>query len=38
MCKLELELELIQIQMAQMSVLRQEVGMRVRCINKASVE
>jgi len=31
-----LELELIQTQMAQKPVLRAEVGMRVRCANKAS--
>ena len=35
---LELELELIQIQMAQKPMLRAEVGMRVRCANKASAE
>jgi len=35
---LELELELIQTQMAQKPMLRAEVGMRVRCANKASVE
>ena len=34
----ELELELIQTQMAQKPILRAEVGMRVRCANKASVE
>ena len=34
----ELELELIQTQMAQKSMLRAEVGMRVRCANKASAE
>ena len=34
----ELELELIQTQMAQKPVLRAEVGMRVRCANKASAE
>jgi hypothetical protein len=33
---LELELELIQTQMAQKPMLRAEVGMRVRCANKAS--
>ena len=33
---LELELELIQTQMTQKPVLRAEVGMRVRCANKAS--
>ena len=32
----ELELELIQTQMAQKPMLRAEVGMRVRCANKAS--
>jgi hypothetical protein len=31
----ELELELIQTQMAQKLMLRAEVGMRVRCANKA---
>ena len=31
-----LELELIQTQMAQKPMLRAEVGMRVRCANKAS--
>ena len=36
-CK-ELELELIQTQMAQKPMLRAEVGMRVRCANKASAE
>jgi len=36
--ELELELELIQTQMAQKPMLRAEVGMRVRCANKASVE
>ena len=36
--KLELELELIQTQMAQKPMLRAEVGMRVRCANKASAE
>ena len=34
----ELELELIQKQMAQKPMLRAEVGMRVRCANKASAE
>ena len=34
----ELELELIQTQMAQEPMLRAEVGMRVRCANKASAE
>jgi hypothetical protein len=34
--KSELELELIQTQMAQKPMLRAEVGMRVRCANKAS--
>jgi len=34
----ELELELIQIQMTQKPMLRAEVGMRVRCANKASAE
>jgi hypothetical protein len=38
LCKLELELELIQTQMAQKPMLRAEVGMRVRCANKASAE
>ena len=33
-----LELELIQTQMAQKPMLRVEVGMRVRCANKASAE
>jgi len=33
---LELELELIQTQMTQKPLLRAEVGMRVRCANKAS--
>ena len=37
-CNLELELELIQTQMAQKPMLRAEVGMRVRCANKASAE
>jgi len=32
------ELELIQTQIAQKPVLRAEVGMRVRCANKASAE
>ena len=35
---LELELELIQTQMTQKPMLRAEVGMRVRCANKASAE
>ena len=35
---LELELELIQTQRAQKPMLRAEVGMRVRCANKASAE
>jgi len=35
---LELELELIQTQMTQKPMLRAEVGMRVRCANKASGE
>ena len=35
---LELELELIQTQMAQKPMLRADVGMRVRCANKASAE
>jgi hypothetical protein len=35
--KLEL-VELIQTQMAQKPMLRAEVGMRVRCANKASAE
>ena len=34
----ELELELIQTQMTQKPMLRAEVGMRVRCANKASAE
>jgi hypothetical protein len=34
----ELERELIQTQMAQKPMLRAEVGMRVRCANKASAE
>jgi hypothetical protein len=33
-----LELELIQTQMAQKRMLQAEVGMRVRCANKASAE
>ena len=33
-----LELELIKTQMAQKPMLRAEVGMRVRCANKASAE
>ena len=33
-----IELELIQTQMAQKPMLRAEVGMRVRCANKASAE
>ena len=37
-CQIELELELIQTQMAQKPMLRAEVGMRVRCANKASAE
>ena len=36
--ELELELELIQTQMTQKPMLRAEVGMRVRCANKASAE
>jgi hypothetical protein len=36
--RVELELELIQTQMAQKPMLRAEVGMRVRCANKASAE
>jgi len=36
--KTELELELIQTQMTQKPMLRAEVGTRVRCANKASVE
>ena len=36
--ELELELELIQTQMAQKPMLRAEVGMRVRCANKSSAE
>ena len=35
---LELELELIQTQMTQKPILREEVGMRVRFANKASAE
>ena len=35
---IELELELIQTQMTQKPMLRAEVGMRVRCANKASGE
>ena len=35
---IELELELIQTQLAQKPMLRAEVGMRVRCANKASAE
>jgi hypothetical protein len=35
---LQSELELIQTQMAQKPMLRAEVGMRVRCANKASAE
>ena len=34
----ELELELIQTQMTQKPMLRAEVGMRVRCANKASAD
>jgi len=34
----KIELELIQTQMAQKPMLRAEVGMRVRCANKASAE
>ena len=34
----ELELELIQTQMAQKPMLRAEVGMRVRCANNTSAE
>jgi len=34
----ELELERIQTQMAQKPMLREEVGMRVRCANNASAE
>jgi len=36
--KAKLELELIQTQMTQKPMLRAEVGMRVRCANKASAE
>ena len=36
--RVELELELIQTQMTQKPMLRAEVGMRVRCANKASAE
>jgi len=36
--RVKLELELIQTQMAQKPMLRAEVGMRVRCANKASAE
>jgi hypothetical protein len=35
---ISLELELTQTQMAQKPMLRAEVGMRVRCANKASAE
>ena len=35
---IELELELIQTQMTQKPMLRAEMGMRVRCANKASAE
>jgi len=35
---LHMELELIQTQMAQKPMLRADVGMRVRCANKASAE
>ena len=35
---IELELELIHTQMTQKPMLRAEVGMRVRCANKASAE
>jgi len=38
MTRFVLELELIQTQMAQKPMLRAEVGMRVRCANKASAE
>ena len=38
LCFFTLELELIQTQMAQKPMLRAEVGMRVRCANKASAE
>ena len=37
-CFVSHELELIQTQMAQKPMLRAEVGMRVRCANKASAE
>ena len=37
-CYGEIELELIQTQLAQKPMLRAEVGMRVRCANKASAE
>jgi len=36
--QLELELELLQTQMTQKPMLRAEVGMRVRCANKASAK
>ena len=36
--ELELELELLQTQMTQKPMMRAEVGMRVRCANKASAE
>ena len=36
--RIKLELELIQTQLAQKPMLRAEVGMRVRCANKASAE
>ena len=36
--KVELELELMQTQMAQKPMLRAEVGMCVRCANKANAE
>jgi hypothetical protein len=35
---IELELELIQSQMTQKPMLREEVGMRVRCANNSSAE
>ena len=35
---LAIELDLIQTQMTQRPMLRAEVGMRVRCANKASAE
>jgi len=35
---IELELELIETQMTQKPMLRAEVGMRMRCANKASAE